>query len=77
MYFYLCKVLILDLINFEKYFQNKSEELHMVGKVLHMVGKVYVVFSSPGQSPGRAIVLSPASALASALVLAASALAKC
>ena len=26
MYFYLCKVLILDLINFEKYFQNKSEE---------------------------------------------------
>ena len=38
----------------------------------------YFIFSSPGQSPGRAVVLPPASALASALVLAvASALAKC
>ena len=33
-------------------------------------------FSSPGRSPGRAIVLPPASALALALALA-SALAKC
>ena len=38
------------------------------------------IFSSPGQSPGRAIVLPPASALASVLALAAAAvpaLAKC
>ena len=36
------------------------------------------IFSSPGRSPGRAIVLPPVSALASALVLgAAFALAKC
>ena len=38
-----------------------------------------LIFSSPGQSPGRAIVLPPASALASAAAAAAAAaaLAKC
>ena len=34
------------------------------------------IFSSPGQSPGRAIVLPPASALALASAAAAAALAK-
>ena len=35
-----------------------------------------LIFSSPGRSPGRAIILSPASALALALAAAAAALAK-
>ena len=38
--------------------------------------RIEIIFSSPGQSPGRAIVLPPASALALALAVAA-ALAKC
>ena len=48
----------------------------------HYVNIIFRIFSSPGRSPGRAIVLPPASALALASALkaalaAASALAKC
>ena len=46
-----------------------------IGTVIGSVN-FYRIFSSPGRSPGRAIVLPPASALAFALA-AASALAKC
>ena len=43
------------------------------------VNTVFIIISSPGQSPGRAIVLPPALALESVLVAlaAVSALAKC
>ena len=46
-----------------------------LGPVLYQA-ELGFLFSSPGQSPGRAIVLSPALALVSALA-AAAALAKC
>ena len=43
------------------------------------LGQGYIVFSLPGQSPGRAIILPPALALAfaSSSALAASGLSKC
>ena len=45
-------------------------EIRLCGRLLELSSILTLIFSSPGQSPGRAIVLLPASALAAASALA-------
>ena len=59
----------MGILNTIKYFVNHMKtifELHVVRKALYISFISSLLFSSPGRSPGRAIVLPPASALAAA-----------
>ena len=71
----LCKCLIQRVFQVQPSGKVSQHDAHIQE---HYVNNIFRIFSSPGRSPGRAIVLPPASALAlKSALAAASALAKC